>query len=52
MKKVLVILSAVILFTSCKKEVPVDQTIIDAQKNPQLISVSVNGSTSEIVRVK
>lgn len=52
MKKVLGILSAVILFTSCKKEAPIDQTIIDAQKNPQLISVSVNGSTSEIVRVR
>lgn len=52
MKKVLAILSAVILFTSCKKEAPIDQTIIDTQKNPQLISVSVNGSTSEIVRVK
>lgn len=52
MKKALIILSAVILFTSCKKESTIDQTIIDEQKNPQLISVSVNGSTSEIVRVK
>jgi hypothetical protein len=52
MKKTLTILSAAILFISCKKEVPIDQSVIDAQKNPQLISVSVNGSTSEIVRVR
>ena len=52
MKKTLVILSVAILLSSCKKEAPVDQSVIDAQKNPQLISVSVNGSTSEIIRVR
>jgi hypothetical protein len=52
MKTKLTILSLVILFASCKKETPIDQSLIDAQKNPQLISVSVNGSTSEIVRVR
>jgi hypothetical protein len=52
MKTTLTILFAAILLSSCKKEAPVDQSLIDAQKNPQLISVSVNGSTSEIIRVR
>ena len=52
MKTTLTILSAVILLSGCKKDAPIEQTIIDTQKNPQLISVSINGSTSEIVRVK
>lgn len=52
MKKVLAILSVVILLTACKKDEPIDQNATDTQKNPLLISVSVNGSTSEIVRVR
>lgn len=52
MKTTLTILFAAILFTSCRKEVQIEQSVIDTQKNPQLISVSVNGSTSEIVRVR
>lgn len=52
MKKVLAILSAIILLAACKKETPVDQSVIDAQKNPQLISITTNGGTSEIVRVR
>jgi len=52
MKKVLAILLVAVLFTACKKENPVDQSVIDAQKNPQLISITTNGGTSEIVRVR
>lgn len=51
MKKVLVILSAIVLLSSCAKE-QVLQTEVDQSKNPVLISVSVNDNTSEIVRVK
>jgi PBP1b-binding outer membrane lipoprotein LpoB len=52
MKKVLAILLATILLAGCEKETPAEQQTVDASKNPQLISVSVNGSTSEIVRVR
>jgi len=49
MKKTLAIL--LLVLAGCRKTA-VEQSIIDTSKNPQLISVSVNGNVSEIVRVK
>ena len=51
MKKVLAILSALILFTACRKETPI-QPPVDTSKNPQFISVTVGTKVTPIVRVK
>jgi hypothetical protein len=50
-KTTLILLLSLVTLFGCKKE-SVSDTSIDASKNPQLISVSVNNSTSEIVRVR
>lgn len=52
MKKTLaVFLLAIVTLFGCKKE-SITENTIDTSKNPQLISVSINNSTSEIVRVR
>lgn len=51
MKKVLFAVLVLITISGCKKET-INENVIDSSKNPQLISVSVGNSTSEIVRVK
>ena len=51
MKKTLTILSAIFILSACKKDAPI-QPEVDASKNPQLISVSVDNTTSKIVVVR
>jgi hypothetical protein len=50
MKRIIYIVILSVTLVSCKKEDT--STIVDGTKNPELISVSIDESTSNIVRVR
>jgi len=50
MKKLTLLLVAATLFASCKKET--DQVTVDKSINPVLMSISIDSTTTQIIRVR